>query len=246
MSYGPQETTRDLRRAKDLIESVLQESEAEPVRTNSATTNESMTSVELPATIEELLLRDSSAIRIGLGTAGYGHMLSAFIDRMTNATAKFSALSSPDLHLDTAASNLTAECLDGCRVSHFQVPNWVLVDDVCALIESSGPGSGMVTITSRPVIEILVSWFDQVWLSSPKYDVHARLRERRECELTREIIAFLARGVKDETAADRLGMSVRTYRRHISELYGDLGAQSRFQAGIRAERLLVRYWTAPG
>jgi DNA-binding NarL/FixJ family response regulator len=44
----------------------------------------------------------------------------------------------------------------------------------------------------------------------------------------------MAGGAKDELIARRLGISLRTCRRYIADLTKDLGAQSRFQAGVLA------------
>ncbi|KOG32387.1 hypothetical protein ADK34_09305 [Streptomyces viridochromogenes] len=49
-------------------------------------------------------------------------------------------------------------------------------------------------------------------------------------------MGLLAQGAKDEVIARRLGMSLRTCRRHIAELLEELGAESRFQGGALAER----------
>jgi len=46
----------------------------------------------------------------------------------------------------------------------------------------------------------------------------------------------MARGFTDEVLARKLGMSLRTCRRHIAALMHDLDAVSRFQAGVRASR----------
>jgi DNA-binding CsgD family transcriptional regulator len=54
------------------------------------------------------------------------------------------------------------------------------------------------------------------------------------------ILRMLSAGQKDETAARRLGLSVRTYRRRVAELMELLGASSRFQAGVRARELGLR------
>ncbi len=47
---------------------------------------------------------------------------------------------------------------------------------------------------------------------------------------------MLAEGAKDEVIARRLGVSLRTCRRHIAEILETLQADSRFQAGVLAER----------
>lgn len=53
-------------------------------------------------------------------------------------------------------------------------------------------------------------------------------------QLKRSILRLLASGAKDEMVARRLGLSVRTCRRHISDLMRTLEARSRFQAGAEA------------
>ncbi len=48
------------------------------------------------------------------------------------------------------------------------------------------------------------------------------------------LLALLAAGLKDETVARQLGLGLRTVRRRVGELLDRLGAQTRFQAGVRA------------
>lgn len=55
-------------------------------------------------------------------------------------------------------------------------------------------------------------------------------------ELRRSVVQLLESGMKDEVAARRLSMSTSTYRRHVTDLMNDLGAESRFQAGSYARR----------
>lgn len=54
--------------------------------------------------------------------------------------------------------------------------------------------------------------------------------------LTQRLVALLAAGAKDETVARALGVSVRTVRRIVADLMRDLGAQTRFEAGVAAGR----------
>ncbi|MGH2602897.1 MAG: response regulator transcription factor, partial [Dehalococcoidia bacterium] len=58
--------------------------------------------------------------------------------------------------------------------------------------------------------------------------------------LTQQVLRLLDAGYKDDAAARQLGMSVRTYRRHVAEIMRSLGATSRFQAGARAAELGLR------
>ncbi|MFD1936887.1 hypothetical protein ACFSKW_35995 [Nonomuraea mangrovi] len=47
---------------------------------------------------------------------------------------------------------------------------------------------------------------------------------------------MLAAGLKDEAVVRRLGVSLRTVHRRVSELTDRLGARTRFQAGLLAAR----------
>lgn len=50
------------------------------------------------------------------------------------------------------------------------------------------------------------------------------------------VMDLLLSGETDENAAARLGMSSRTYCRRVTELLGELGVRTRFQAGAEAAR----------
>jgi DNA-binding CsgD family transcriptional regulator len=51
-----------------------------------------------------------------------------------------------------------------------------------------------------------------------------------------ELVGLLASGATDETIARTLGWSVRTVHRHVHRLMTDVGAETRFQAGMEAVR----------
>ncbi|HEY0449699.1 winged helix-turn-helix transcriptional regulator [Actinophytocola sp.] len=55
------------------------------------------------------------------------------------------------------------------------------------------------------------------------------------------LLAMLAAGAKDESIARQLGVSSRTVTRRVGELLDELGARTRFQAGVLAQR---RGWLA--
>lgn len=91
-------------------------------------------------------------------------------------------------------------------------------------------------VTEPAVVQNVLSLFDAAWRSATDlavYDTqHAEL-----CSLAPRVMELLASGCKDETAARTLGLGVRTYRRRVAELMNALGAESRFQAGMRARDL---------
>ncbi|GAB4085932.1 response regulator transcription factor [Myceligenerans cantabricum] len=91
-------------------------------------------------------------------------------------------------------------------------------------------------ITRRETVQAVSSLFEAAWQSATDLAVHdTEVAEVRL--LAPQVLDLLGQGVKDETAARELGLSVRTYRRRVAELMAALGAGSRFQAGVRAREL---------
>lgn len=91
-------------------------------------------------------------------------------------------------------------------------------------------------ITQPEIVQGVVSLFETAWRSAVDLAVYnARVAEIRQ--LAPAVLDLLSRGVKDETAARQLGLGLRTYRRRVAELMAALGAESRFQAGVRAREL---------
>jgi hypothetical protein len=91
-------------------------------------------------------------------------------------------------------------------------------------------------LTTPQAVQGVASLFEAAWRSASDLDVFdARIAEIRE--LAPRVLDLLSEGEKDETAARRLGLGVRTYRRRVAELMDALGATSRFQAGVRAREL---------
>ena len=58
----------------------------------------------------------------------------------------------------------------------------------------------------------------------------------RRGDAVAQVMRLAAQGLSDETIARQLGVSVRTVRARFAEAMADLGAQSRFQAGVEAAR----------
>jgi hypothetical protein len=100
---------------------------------------------------------------------------------------------------------------------------------------SSGRRSYSV-ITQPATVQGVTSLFEAAWRSATELAVYdARVAEIRQ--LAPQVLDLLGQGVKDEAAARSLGLGVRTYRRRVAELMDALGAESRFQAGVRAREL---------
>ncbi|RAG86201.1 hypothetical protein DN069_07835 [Streptacidiphilus pinicola] len=109
----------------------------------------------------------------------------------------------------------------------------LVIDDAVALIPSSGGGDLQVSVVRQPaVVRQLAQFVQAAWIQAACPQEPVSLPDGTEIE--HRIVQLLAEGAKDETVARRLGISLRTCRRHIAEILTQLGASSRFQAGVRA------------
>jgi DNA-binding CsgD family transcriptional regulator len=86
------------------------------------------------------------------------------------------------------------------------------------------------------VVGFLLDLFEHLWDEATAVDCSDTGYAEVADDLQQAIVAMMARGFTDEVLARKLGMSLRTCRRHIAALMRDLDAVSRFQAGVRAGR----------
>jgi DNA-binding NarL/FixJ family response regulator len=124
------------------------------------------------------------------------------------------------------------------RITRDEVNETIILDRrVIILAGDLAAGARSYSVISRPeVVQGVASLFEAAWRASvdlATYD--ASLAELRT--LAPRVLELLAAGGKDESAARSLGLGVRTYRRRVAELMAALGAESRFQAGVRAREL---------
>jgi DNA-binding CsgD family transcriptional regulator/sugar-specific transcriptional regulator TrmB len=96
---------------------------------------------------------------------------------------------------------------------------------------------GAVVVREPVLLSFLCALFDQFWVSAVPFITDGPGYQNVSDDLRRAMLGLLAQGLKDEVVARRLGMSVRTCRRHIASLMQELGAESRFEAGVRAAQL---------
>ncbi|MEU6975232.1 MULTISPECIES: hypothetical protein [unclassified Streptomyces] len=100
-----------------------------------------------------------------------------------------------------------------------------------------GTGEGAVLVRDPDVVAYLCRVFEQHWSGAiPFRGTSEAAYKEVGPSLRRALVGLLAQGAKDEVIARRMGMSLRTCRRHIAELLEELGAESRFQGGALAER----------
>jgi DNA-binding CsgD family transcriptional regulator/sugar-specific transcriptional regulator TrmB len=113
----------------------------------------------------------------------------------------------------------------------------VIFDRVDAIvpIDPSDSRKGALHVTEPGLVAILLEHVEQAW--STAVPLGAVREDDPDTGLTateRELLRLLGAGLTDETAGRRLGLSLRTVRRHMASIMERLGASSRFEAGIKA------------
>jgi DNA-binding CsgD family transcriptional regulator len=118
----------------------------------------------------------------------------------------------------------------------------ILADDRVGLIPLQAAPStieSIVVVHPSALLEALGALFESLWaralplplrLDEVVSDDGPTMDEMR-------LLALLVTGVPDVVIARQLGLSYRTFQRRLRELMGRLGAETRFQAGIRAVQL---------
>jgi len=107
------------------------------------------------------------------------------------------------------------------------IPKWTI----------HGQPPGAVVVREPVLVSFLCALFDQFWSNAVPFIPAGPGYQDVSDDLQRSVVRLLAQGLKDEVIARRLGMSVRTCRRLIATLMQELGAVSRFEAGVRAAQL---------
>lgn len=137
-------------------------------------------------------------------------------------------------HLRTVAARHGADV----RITTDDLNETIILDRRFAILAGDvTDGTRSYGVMTEPaLVSGVASLFEAAWRNATPlavYDAqHAEL-----AELAPKVLALLASGCKDETAARNLGLGVRTYRRRVAEVMTALGAESRFQAGARAREL---------
>ncbi|MEU1879121.1 DNA-binding response regulator [Streptosporangium sp. NPDC020072] len=138
-------------------------------------------------------------------------------------------------HLDEAARRGAL-----VRISTTGLPyETIIVDGLLAVLAGPpGPGERSYTVVRSPdVVANVNALFLTAWNAAVDL---AEFRRSAPPVLDQEslrVLSMLGSGRKDESAARELGLSLRTYRRRVAALMKALGADSRFEAGLRARDL---------
>ncbi|MCX2971522.1 helix-turn-helix transcriptional regulator [Streptomyces sp. TRM70308] len=101
-------------------------------------------------------------------------------------------------------------------------------------IDPDDSAKGAVLIREPGAVTAFCALFEAMWATASPLGETPRRGLHDPGSQHRELLRLLAQGFTDEAAARRLGVSLRTERRLISELMEQLQARSRFQLGQRA------------
>ncbi|NAS25567.1 LuxR family transcriptional regulator [Herbidospora sp. NEAU-GS84] len=115
-----------------------------------------------------------------------------------------------------------------------RIPSWFFAigHDAAGLPADWGvslPGSAYNCYLVRApiVVGALRALFDEMW---------QRAVPVRPAPGAVQVLRLASQGISDDTIARRLGVSVRTVRARFADAMAELGAQTRFQAGVEAAR----------
>jgi DNA-binding CsgD family transcriptional regulator len=111
----------------------------------------------------------------------------------------------------------------------------VIVDETVAIVDVSAfdpSGFGSAVIRARSMVLALIALAEHLWNLGSPLSSGGVASERRD----QMILALLAAGAPDATIARQVGVSQRTVERRVRALMDQLGAGTRFQAGVQAAR----------
>jgi DNA-binding CsgD family transcriptional regulator len=118
-----------------------------------------------------------------------------------------------------------------------QLPRQLMIfDREVAFLVHHDPSTGQsgVMIRHPAAVPLLLDLVEWIWDSAQAYSAKELGYHDVAENLHRTIVELLAEGLTDESIARRLGVSVRTCRRHIAAVLRNLDSVSRFQAGVQA------------
>jgi DNA-binding CsgD family transcriptional regulator len=110
----------------------------------------------------------------------------------------------------------------------------LVFDRDTAFIPADGVPGGVTIVYEPAVAAFLGGIHDLVWESAYEQRSGAVGYADTLDDLRATILELLASGMKDEVIARRIGLSERSFRRHVAAIMQDLAAGSRFQAGVMA------------
>ncbi|MFC9326313.1 LuxR C-terminal-related transcriptional regulator [Kitasatospora sp. NPDC057015] len=138
------------------------------------------------------------------------------------------------------------------RVAH-TLPLWLIAVDARLAVlpapaasasetpasEVPAEAAAALVVREPAVVAMIRELFEYVWAGAwtPPELLSTARRPAEPADRHHEVLRLLAAGLTDAAIGRKLEISERTVRRLVAELIADLGAESRFQAGVHAARL---------
>ena len=104
-------------------------------------------------------------------------------------------------------------------------------------IDPTDTDRGALLAHSSGLVTNLVALFEKIWDESESISLLLQKPELADAVLSeagRRVLVLMCTAGKDEAAARDLGVSIRTYRRHVANVMQRLGATTRAQAALLA------------
>jgi DNA-binding CsgD family transcriptional regulator len=129
-----------------------------------------------------------------------------------------------------------ADAGEHVRLAHRALPSVAVFGTEAALVTADGSGNdaGRLLLRAPALVALVRALFEEYWAQAVPLPLATGAADSSD-EL-RSVLDLLQMGMKDESIARQLGVSLRTVRRRIADLMDDLGASTRFQAGAEAAR----------
>ncbi|MGW0480512.1 hypothetical protein [Nonomuraea sp. NPDC003214] len=180
-------------------------------------------------------------LQAGIGEAGdLSQMYLVLVARGVTVRVICQHRSRADVATRLAMKRLTDAGVEVYTVSN--VPRSAIVFDR-SLVALFGDGDGDVSLArvrNQGIARFFLDMFNHLWESATPLEGVEFGYGTVADDLQQSIAALMAKGYTDEVVARKLGMSVRSCRRHIATLMRDLDATSRFQAGVEAARKFLK------
>ncbi|MFJ7064798.1 helix-turn-helix transcriptional regulator [Streptomyces sp. NPDC101115] len=127
------------------------------------------------------------------------------------------------------------------RVADSIVERILIFDRQTAIIpqDPSDTSRGALLTRETGLVDNIQRLFEKIWDSSLDLAQVVAPDEGELSEIERQVLESMCTVGKDEIGARDLGVSVRTYRRHVADLLRTLGAASRAHAALLARE---RHW----
>ncbi|MYQ81793.1 MULTISPECIES: helix-turn-helix transcriptional regulator [unclassified Streptomyces] len=107
-------------------------------------------------------------------------------------------------------------------------------DQTAAVIAMRDSEVGALLLTDPGLLDFAIGAFERAWTSATPFP--ERYSQERVLAISDDmklaIVRMLIQGLEDRAIARRMGISLRTCQRHVSDIMDKIGARSRLQAGF--------------